>query len=411
MKETFFLQVTPGFEKLAKQEFALKFPGLFPSIAIPEGIIEKGGITIELPMAAGFQLNYWLKIPNRILLRVSQFKCRDLPKFYNKVSKINWSPYFAGQDYEFHISSSESRLFDSRRIEKALKDGLDKCLKNQEPKKKARQRVETTKDWHLFCRFENDWCTLSVDTSGERLGKRGYKSKVGLAPLRENLAAGLYLYTLLSCPPIETLEWEKHFKEYGTPSLTLVDPFCGSGTLLLEAALFYEPNLFRNFSFEFFPLWENKSTPLKKNNRPSALNLDLPLFLVGSDIEQDRINDTEANLKEAGLQGTHHALNLGDICSKEFGQKSAREIFSNSQIVAWCMMNPPYGKRIKQPVDHFDLLETLSNWGPWQRIGVLLPQAQKLKKLPKGVKLISSLQFENGGEKVSYFLYEKELSK
>ena len=179
---------------------------------------------------------------------------------------------------------------------------------------------------------------------------------------------------------------------------------CG-GFLLSAKTNIYKPLVTFNGSDPY------KSTPLKKNNRPSALNLDLPLLLVGSDIEQDRINDTEANLKEAGLQGTHHALNLGDICSKEFGQKSAREIFSNSQIVAWCMMNPPYGKRIKQPVDHFDLLETLSNWGPWQRIGVLLPQAQKLKKLPKGVKLISSLQFENGGEKVSYFLYEKELSK
>ncbi|MCF8058525.1 MAG: hypothetical protein K9K67_04460 [Bacteriovoracaceae bacterium] len=411
MKETFFLQVTPGFEKLAKQEFALKFPVLFPAQSIPESIIEQGGLSVELPLASGFQLNYWLKIPNRILLRFAHFKCRDIPKLFNKVSKLNWSPYYAGQNFEFHISSHESRLFDSRKIEKSLRDALEKTIKNQEPKKKARQRVEVTKDWHLFCRFEDDWCTISIDTSGERLGKRGYKQRNGLAPLRENLAAGLYLHTLLSSPTKETFEFEKHFKEYGTPSLTLVDPFCGSGTLLLEAALFYEPNLFRNFAFEFFPLWESKNTPMNSKGRPSAINLDLPLFLVGSDINEDRILDTQENFKESGLHSVPHSLRSGDIQSSGFGKKMALDIFSNPQIVAWCMTNPPYGKRIKQPMDQFQLLETLKSWGPWQRIGLLLPQNQKCKSLPEGITLLSTLNFENGGEKVSYFLYERELSK
>ena len=404
MKETFYLQVPPGFEELAKIEFELKYPSLAPNQPLPEAMVERGGLSIEMPLTSGLALNYWLKIPNRILLRFAHFKCRDIPKLYNKVSKLDWTSFYAGQNYKFHISSQQSRLFDDRKIEKALKDGLDHAIKKQEPKAKAKRRVETTNHWHLFCRFDEDWCTLSIDTSGERLGLRGYKARVGMAPLRENLAAGLFLFTALS-------EAEGPHHPHQEKALTLMDPFCGSGTILLESALFYEPNLFRNYAFEFFPLWEQKNSPLKDFKRPSSLNLDHPYFLVASDKNPDRTDDTSRNLKEAGFLEEDHIIRVGDILKKEFNQSMAKSIFgSQSNVHAWCLTNPPYGERVKQPLSGTKLLETLDEWGPWERVGVLLPLDQKLPQEIANLVKVKELPFENGGMKVVFTLYKsKEL--
>lgn len=409
MKETFFLQIPPGLEDLAQKELELKFPSLAPQQGLPTCVKEYGGLSLELPLTTGLTLNYWLKIPNRILLRFAHFKCRDIPKFYNKVSKLNWAPYYAGQNLTFHISSHKSRLFDDRKISKALQDGLANFLKRQEPKEKAKRRVQATKDWHLFCRFEEDWCTLSIDTSGPRLGLRGYKADVGMAPLRENLAAALFLFTSLS-------EKEGPYHPQKNKALTLVDPFCGSGTILLETALFYEPNLFRNYAFEFFPSWEMKKTPLKDLKRPTGLNLDLPYFLVGSDIEQARIDTIEKNFRAAGVIGEEadHIFQVGDILDKDFCQRMAKNIFGvkskeEPRVHAWCLTNPPYGDRIKQPLTGPKLLENLNKWGGWERIGILLPKDQKLPQEVGQFKLHSQLHFENGGLEVTFTLYKKVL--
>ncbi len=404
MKETFFLQTPPGLEKLAKKELELKFPGLAPQQALPSAQMERGGLSIELPVTIGLTLNYWLKIPNRILLRFAHFKCRDIPKLFNKVSKMDWSPFYAGQKVNFHISSHQSRLFDDRKISKALEDGLAQYLKRQEPKEKAKRRAHSFGSWHIYCRFEEDWCTLSIDTSGERLGLRGYKSDVGLAPLRENLAAALFLFTSLS-------EKEGPYHRDKIKALTLMDPFCGSGSLLTETALFYEPNLFRNYAFEFFPSWEQKNSPLKDLRRPSALNLDLPYFLVGSDIENARITTAHQNFKAAGIieDEEDHILIQGDILDKEFCQRMAKNIFGaqkSNPVHAWCITNPPYGDRIKQPLTGPQLLENLNDWGPWQRIGLLLPADQKLPKKVGHYQQHSRLLFEHGGLKVAFTLYE-----
>lgn len=402
MKETFFIQTPPGLEKLAKTEFTLKFPSLAPSQPVPEPVIEHGGLTVELPIALGLSLNYWLKIPNRILLRFAHFKCRDIPKLFNKVSKMNWSPFFAGQNYSFHISAQKSRLFDTRKIEKALQDGLKHGLKRQEPKAKAIRRVKAYNHWHLFCRLEEDWCTLSVDTSGERLGLRGYKNLVGIAPLRENLAASLFLFTALS-------EEKGPYHPSSDKALTLVDPFCGSATILLEAGLFYEPNLFRNFSFEFFPSWDLKNSPLKDFKRPTALNLDLPYFFVASDNNPQRTKDAQMNLKTAGFLEDDHTFCVGDINDQDFTKRLAQNIFgNNSDVHAWCLSNPPYGERVKQPITGVELLKTLQDWGAWERVGVLLPKDQPMPAQVGAFSKISSLEFENGGLKVVFSLYKQD---
>jgi len=394
MKETFFIQVPPGLEELAQLEFQLKFPGLYPSLPTPATLIEKGGLTVDLPLSAGCSLNYWLKIPNRILLRFAHFRCRDIPKLYNKVLKLNWSPYFAGQEYKIHTSSSESRLFDSRKIEQAIDDGLQGSLKRSEPKKKAKHRVGMNKSWHIFCRFDEDWCTLSIDTSGERLGKRGYKSKSGIAPIRENIAAALFLMTSNhqnSLPVGGDL----------LSSLTLIDPFCGSGTMILESLLFFEPNLYRNFAFEFFPLLETKEK--LHFERPSKLNLDLPTFVIAADSDQGQTHSFQENLREAGLDSSEVLLLNENSMTDSFAQRVKNQVI-NKETTTWCLTNPPYGKRVATNLSMRSILEKMSSWGEIEKIGIVLPKGQVIPKVP-GIYFQKKIDFQNGGEDVSFYLY------
>ncbi len=387
---TFFFQVPLGLEQLALKELNLKFPGLFPAKALSHAQIEEGGFTMELPLNQGLTLNYWLKIPNRILLRFAHFKCRDLPKLFNKISKLPWSPFFAGQDYTIKVSAKKSRLFDERKIIKTTRDALNKVLKAQEPKAIAKKRVQSFKDWHLFIRFEEDWCTLSIDTSGERLGLRGYKTRVGVAPLRENLASALFFFCALSF---------KEENEGLTRALTIVDPFCGSGTLLCEAALFFEPNLFRNYAFEFF-------AGNDKFQRPSSFRLERELFLLGSDCNEERVQDTLTNIKEASLSTLHHHIQVGDLTQKEFRKRLSHEIFAG-EIAPWLLSNPPYGKRVPQELSARDLLEEFKSWGPFERIGLLLPREQLAGLTPpKGILHHAHLDFVHGGDKVRFAIFE-----
>lgn len=395
-KRTFFFQTPLGLEALGLKEFELKFPVRYPNYPLPHGEAAEGGYTLELPLAVGLGLNYWLKIPNRILLREAHFKCRDIPKLYNKIKKLNLRAYYAGQDFNLEVSSHNSRLFDDRKIKKAVSDALADNLKAHEPKADAKIRVSNFEHWNLFIRFEEDWCTISIDTSGLRLGMRGYKNRVGKAPLRENLASSLYFFTALSLP--------ESIGDSFTRALTLIDPFCGSGTILMESVLFFEPNLFRNYAFEFFPCV--KDLTLK---RPTSYFLERELFLLGSDIDEERIKDTRENFKEAGLLTVPHHLQVGDLSKKDFQKKLSIEIFSPNQkrkVLPWFLSNPPYGKRIPQDLKASELLKSLNLWGTFERIGLLLPRDQLAGLTPpQGMSPISHLDFIHGGEKVRFSLF------
>jgi len=216
MTYKFFLIIPPGFESLAKDELQEKWSIHFPTIALPTMDLTAGGISLETELPIGASLNLILKIPTRILLRLETFKCRDFPKLFNKVIKLNWNSYLLGKLPEINSTSKSSRIFDSRKIEKCFHDGIKEFYKRQPPKKKNLEKEGPL--FSLFVRFEDDECTISIDTSGDPLFKRGVKTLTSKAPIRENLAAGL-LYFLKKESSIETL----------------IDPMCGSGTFLFES--------------------------------------------------------------------------------------------------------------------------------------------------------------------------------
>jgi putative N6-adenine-specific DNA methylase len=396
MKETFFLQVTPGLEDIAKRELEVKFQSLFPLEQIPVCHMERGGFSIELEVTKGFALNYWLKIPNRILLRFAHFKCRDLPKLFNKIKKMQWSPYFAGQDYTIKVSAHNSRLFDDRKISKSIKDGLAEYVKRQVPGKKSSEAVQAFSKWSLFCRFEEDWCTISIDTSGERLGLRGIKTHIGLAPLRENLAAALYLYTLNLSPNKEDIL-------NPLAPLFIFDPFAGSGTIIQESFLFFEPNTSRRYAFEYFPLTTKNTSG---SNKPTPLKLDIPFLSLANDKNSNQLAALKANYNAASMNLEQNKVALGDSMSEEHLKKELLPLLGKAESFdTWIITNPPFGKRLKSPGALKDLLDHFFSLHKWKQVGVLLPKGPAL--LADEYTCLGKLEFSHGGEDVCYSLWKR----
>src|SRR5690606_20835551 len=133
-------------------------------------------------------LNQWLKIPTRILQRIFQARVRDLPKLYNKFKNFDWRPFYVDVPLVIKVSSANSRLFDDRKIIKAASDGIADSFKAIQPKKADIEKVKGKSPAALYLRFENDELTVSIDTTGERLNRRGVRTWVGEAPLRESYA-------------------------------------------------------------------------------------------------------------------------------------------------------------------------------------------------------------------------------
>lgn len=363
MTYKFFLIVPPGFESLAKDELQEKWSIHFPTITLPTMDLTAGGISLETELPIGASLNLILKIPTRILLRLETFKCRDFPKLFNKVIKLNWNSYLLGKLPEINSTSKSSRIFDSRKIEKCFHDGIKEFYKRQPPKKKSLEKEGPL--FSLFVRFEDDECTISIDTSGDPLFKRGVKTLTSKAPIRENLAAGL-LYFLKKESSIETL----------------IDPMCGSGTFLFESKTFYELNNKRKFDFAFFPLFEKLKLP-ELNNSGGHLFKDN----LGFDIDEKIIDTAKKN-----LQGLNVSFAKRDLFSKEISKESPNIV----------IVNPPYGIRIDIKEDlgpYFKkVIQKIKETYSPKLLGIIIPSDVQFK-------LGKKLAFKNGGIKVNFWVF------
>lgn len=383
MKQTFFIQIPLGLENLAIHELRLKWPVVFPNKTCPEVFAEDGGFNVELLFEEACLLNHWLKIPNKILMRIASFKCRDFPKLFKKISAIDWKPFLGSQEFEYHISSTDSRLFDDRKIKNAIKGGIERYIQKSPIKKKFIEKTQEYPHWNLYMRIENDWCQLSLDISGERLGIRGYRKFVGKAPLRENLASACY-YAL-------TFDLE-HGTEYN-----LIDPICGSGTLLSEALLFLRPNDFRQYAYQYLPCYES-------NLKPIDHQFEKHYEIYGFDKDKNQLEQFQNNLDELEQQG--HDL---DIINSEVSDLYDKEIPKLKYDQNICIANLPYNKRIKNTEGNKKLICAIRDKFSPLKIGVIIPQT-KTPPTIEGYEVSENLAFINGGFKVSFVIYRKPSS-
>jgi putative N6-adenine-specific DNA methylase len=360
----FFAVTTPGFEEILRAEIAL-----LPDVSITG--TEKGGVLFCGPLQTVYHAHLRLRTANRLLMRVDSFTARSYPELYNKAKRIMWELYCGfSPAVVFSAAARSSRLHHTGNVTDAV---FKACSDHMARLGRAvTQRADAA--IRFMVRHADDTCTVSIDASGELLYKRGYRPEIGHAPLRETVAAAL----------LETAQWRK----YGA----IADPLCGSGTLLIEAALSAAgraPGLGRTYAFEKWPafkpsLWER----LKRETRTAAPR---SIKLFGSDISGTAVDQARRNAGRAGVVG---AIEFAIRDCFEFN--TTGEAGSSGLLIA----NLPYGKRAFASGD--DLHRFYKKWGAhlkrycrgWS-YGFIVAEESfgTLAELPVN----AVLRFENGG--------------
>jgi putative N6-adenine-specific DNA methylase len=385
----FYLIYPVGLTDLGEIELQEKFTQAFPESELKILSLDEAGILIEVKMLEGLALNHFLKTPTRILMRIAEFKVRDFPKLFQKISNIDWKPLLSGQIPAVNVSATQSRIFDSRKIEKAVQDGIADYYKQQPIKARYQEHVKKTDPAHLpeiYIRLVDDTATVSLDTTGELLHKRGDKIYTGLAPLRESLASLLL---------IEVMK-DNEFKD---KSLNLIDPMCGSGTFLIEAHDFYQANTTRSFAYEHIPLWLDFKTNGKWvkeyfSKMPSHSHPQLKHFF-GFDINSEVLELTKKNAAGKDIQ-----IERDDLFSS--GHKSP----DGNNIV---IINPPYGIRVGSEMNitadfYKDITRAIRKKYSPLRIGMIVPKDYAFHP-PVGF-LLTKRAFKNGGIDVFFYVVE-----
>ncbi len=311
--QEFFAICAPGFEEITKADIE--------HLAETKVIkTETGGVTFQGNLDAMYHTNLQLRTAHRVLLRVDEWLAQSYPMLFNKVKKIPWELYLGfSKSYTIQVSAKESRLHQHKTIAKTLHDGITEYLQPLGLSPKLRNDTPL----EIHARFFQDRCTLSVNTSGEHLHKRGYRQLVSEAPIRETLAASI----------LQGLEPQRYD--------TLVDPMCGSGTFLIEAALLLKniaPGLQREFSFEHLPFFQ--ASKWERFKRESvAKQHETSVKLLGFDIDAKNIKIAKANAANAGVADTI-TFNVADATNLQL------TLHKNSLLVC----NVPYGERLGENV-------------------------------------------------------------
>lgn len=303
-----------GLEKIASQEIARL--GLAVLDRRPGRItfaLDEKNLARDLATA-----NIGLRTVERVLLELGRFNAPDFDAFFDGIKSLPWE-LVCYKDSRLHIERVRSH--DSRLAAQTSLQAMSQKAAYARLMEVYRMRLmpETGNKVAVRVYLDHDECTIGVDTSGDPLHKRGYRRKVVLAPLKETIAASLLFFS----------GWNRKY--------ALLDPFCGSGTIAIEAALFaldFAPGLMRHFAFEAMPA---TSPALVKGIRESfeaRIRNDVDVRIHASDMDPDAVNAARANADDAGV--------LDWI---DFDIRKAQDLTPFSDR-GHLLANPPYGNRL-----------------------------------------------------------------
>jgi putative N6-adenine-specific DNA methylase len=300
-----FAVCAPGLEALVADELA--------TLGVRRSRAHAGGVTFDATTRQLYAANVWSRIATRILVRVTTFAARDFATLERQLGLVDWPGHLdPDRPVRVRVTSSRSRLYHTAAIEQRLRRGLGGAAERDTP--------DSAADQLIVVRVVRDEVTISIDTSGAPLHRRGWRTESAKAPLRETLAAAMVIAS----------GWR--------PSDALVDPFCGSGTIAIEAACHASgraPGSARPFAFEQAPGFEPGTYASVRADVQRAVR-SYDGTIVASDRDAGAIETTEANAARAGVSHLVTARrasvsDLGDIAMTPPG---------------WILSNPPYGKRV-----------------------------------------------------------------
>jgi len=261
--------------------------------------------------------NIWLRCAERVGVKIGEFPARSFEELFEQTKKLPWE-HWLPSDACFPVSgkSVKSQLYSVSDCQAIVKKAIVERLKSKYGISWFR---EDGPKFPVQVSVLKDITTLTIDTSGKGLHKRGYRELAGEAPLKETLAAAMVLLS------------------YWQADRALLDPFCGTGTILIEAALIGQnraPGLKRSFVAESWPVIESCYWKRTQEEAEDVCNKDIPLYIYGSDINGKVLDLARKNLKDTGLEGK--------VFIQKLPVKDVRSRFRYGHIIT----NPPYGHRL-----------------------------------------------------------------
>ncbi|OGS37684.1 MAG: hypothetical protein A2293_07535 [Elusimicrobia bacterium RIFOXYB2_FULL_49_7] len=363
--QLFFAVCAVGFESILEQEIR----GLKEAIIVQ---VVDGGVEFSGPFHLIYEANLVLRTAVRVLLRIQTFVACSYPELFNKSCRIAWERYAGLKPLlGFECSANTSRLHHTDNIIKTVYDAIKEIYGDFGINPNQSDMPDTS----FYIRMSRDQCTISLDSSGELLYKRGWREAIGHAPIRESLASAILGYA----------ECRKFSR--------IVDPFCGSGTFCIEAIhslIHHAPGLNRKFAFEKWPSFQEARYHYGQKKIASQEMTASAVSVVGSDISKAAIQAAGENGQRAGVS-KWVSFTQSD-CVESLRKNGGRDMLVVSNL--------PYGKRSLDSGEIGPLYRTFGqamkdNMKRGSRFALVVPDesVSDLLKLPVS-KLI---RFMNGG--------------
>ncbi|MAT16870.1 MAG: RNA methyltransferase [Planctomyces sp.] len=313
------------------------------SLGYPEYTIQDGRISLTADLDAICRTNLWLRSADRVLVKIGEFPAHDFGELFDRTTALPWEDWLP-ENAEFPVrgKSIKSELHSvptcQSIVKKAIVNRLQKAYKKE-------WFAEDGPSFPIDVSIRNDEVTLAIDTSGAGLHKRGYRKSVGPSPLKETLAAGLVQLS------------------YWNSERLLVDPFCGTGTILIEAAWIgrnIAPGLGRSFAAERWPIIDRKRWTDARLQAVDSQRRDIDMpRMQGYDTDRRALGMARGHAQEAKVEEDIH-----------FQQQDFKD-FTTSRKYGCLITNPPYGIRSGEEAEVEEL---------YRQMGRIFPELETWSK-------------------------------
>lgn len=360
---------TFGLEAIAKRELM--------DLGYKDLKVENGKITFKAREKDIPKANLWLRTADRVLLKMGEFKALSFDELFEKTKALPWDEWIP-EDANFVVEgkSINSKLYSISDCQRIVEKAVIEKLKT---KYNVQWFEKTGAKYTIEVALLKDIATLTIDTSGEGLHKRGYRDRAGDAPIKETLAAAMILLSY----------WNK--------DRVLLDPFCGSGTIPIEAAMIgrnIAPGLDRSFASEEWPRIKKEYWNQAKKEAFESINNETELKILGCDTDKRSI-----------LRARDNAANLGLDEDISFFMKDMRDVDLHDEYGV-VITNPPYGERIgeREEVDQLykDFGEKFRELDTWSVY--VITSEENFEKI-YGKEASRKRKLYNGRIKVDYYQF------
>lgn len=369
MEYSFIATSTFGLEAVVKREVE-SIGGEIT--AVDNGRVEfKGDISL---IAKG---NLWFRVADRLLLKLGEFRAESFESLFNQTYDLPWDEWIPENgNFLIQGKSVKSGLYSVRDCQSIVEKAIVKKLQT---KYKSDWFEKTGPRYKILVAILKDTVTLTIDTSGTGLHKRGYRELSVEAPIKETLAAAMINLS------------------YWNPDKILIDPFCGSGTILIEAAMIGKniaPGLNRKFDSEYWPTIPKEVWKSARVEALKAIDQDKEIRMFGYDKDPIAVNISKENAINAGVD------DCIEFAEKEFGEMDIKEDYG---VI---ITNPPYGERLGDIIDVRKVYELMGKvLKPIETWSKYIITSYESFETAYGQKANRKRKLFNGTLKVDYYQY------